>query len=148
MIIFDLTCSAGHAFEGWFRSAEDFDSQSGNTLIACPQCGAREIRRLPSAVHVASRHADTAPMGEAPAPASAASMAPTGRALLKMLADGIAAASEDVGHQFAEEARRIHYREAEARPIRGKASETECAELKEEGIDFLRLPDFQPKDFN
>ena len=149
MIIFDLTCSAGHSFEGWFRSAEDFESQSGKALIACPHCGLKDVRRLPSAVHVATRHADAAPTGESATSASTASFAPsTGRALLKMLADGLAAASEDVGYRFAEEARRIHYQEAEARPIRGKASERECAALEEEGIDFLRMPEFQPKDFN
>ena len=152
MIIFDLTCSSGHTFEGWFRSADDFESQSRKSLIACPHCGATEVRRLPSAVHVATRHTAAAPMEAAGTSASATSMTSmdptTGRALLKMLADGIAAASEDVGYRFAEEARRIHYQEAEARPIRGKASEGECAALEEEGIDFLRMPEYQPKDFN
>jgi hypothetical protein len=46
----------------------------------------------------------------------------------------------DVGEQFAEEARRIHYGETEARAIRGKASVEDARELIEEGIELIALP--------
>ena len=45
-----------------------------------------------------------------------------------------------VGEQFADEARRIHYREADERGIYGEASEDETQELDEEGIDVYRMP--------
>jgi hypothetical protein len=48
--------------------------------------------------------------------------------------------TEDVGERFAEEARKIHYREAPARGIRGVASADEARELTEEGIEVFSFP--------
>jgi len=48
--------------------------------------------------------------------------------------------TEDVGNQFAQEARKIHYKETPERSIRGQATADETAELREEGIDVLPLP--------
>ena len=47
--VFNLGCSAGHRFEGWFASSEDFDAQSARRLIECPVCGDAEVSKLPSA---------------------------------------------------------------------------------------------------
>jgi hypothetical protein len=52
----------------------------------------------------------------------------------------VVANSEDVGERFAEEARKIHYREAPERAIRGVATASECESLVEEGIDVTPLP--------
>jgi hypothetical protein len=52
----------------------------------------------------------------------------------------VMANTEDVGKNFAEEARKMHYGESEERNIRGKASFKETQELLEEGIDVLPLP--------
>ena len=46
----------------------------------------------------------------------------------------------DVGTQFAEEARKIHYGETEQKQIRGQVSAEETRELLEEGIPVLPLP--------
>ena len=61
MIIFDLSCKQEHVFEGWFRSQANYDSQLKNGLIACPHCGSIEIRRVPSAVHLAKTANSPAP---------------------------------------------------------------------------------------
>ncbi len=47
--------------------------------------------------------------------------------------------TEDVGDRFAQEARRIHYRETAERGIRGVATLDECAALAEEGIEVMSL---------
>jgi hypothetical protein len=52
----------------------------------------------------------------------------------------VIANTEDVGERFADEARRIHYGEAEERAIRGQASADERAALREEGIEVHPLP--------
>jgi hypothetical protein len=52
----------------------------------------------------------------------------------------VVASTEDVGERFAEEARRMHYGEAEERSIRGQASREETRALLEEGIPVLPLP--------
>ncbi len=56
------------------------------------------------------------------------------------MARKIMANTEDVGDQFAEEARKIHYGEAKERGIRGQASHDERMELIDEGIDVMPLP--------
>ncbi len=51
----------------------------------------------------------------------------------------IMANTEDVGERFAEEARRIHYGETEARGIRGQTTPDEAQALAEEGIEVVSL---------
>lgn len=55
------------------------------------------------------------------------------------LARQVLARTEDVGEQFADEARRIHYNEAPERAIRGVATPDERAELLDEGIEIFPL---------
>ena len=52
----------------------------------------------------------------------------------------VMAQTEDVGNRFAEEARKIHYGEAESRGIRGQASAEQTQALQEEGIPVVPLP--------
>jgi hypothetical protein len=146
MIIFDLSCSDNHRFEGWFRSAEDFESQQASGLVSCPHCGSASVRRLPSVLHLSSGVSDTHRQTEAPAPASAEAAHPLDA--LRAVVEKIVGNSEDVGNQFAAEARKIHYHEAPERAIRGQASDDDFSALKEEGIDVLRLPIIKPKDLN
>ena len=137
MIIFDLICAQGHAFEGWFASGAEFDRQKEARLVACPVCDGSDIERRPSArVRVAK-----APKG-APAPVPAAqgdAIAGIPPELLAKLRE-VVRNTEDVGERFPEEARKIHYDEAPARSIRGQASREEAQALAEEGIDFSALP--------
>ena len=46
----------------------------------------------------------------------------------------------DVGDNFAEEARKIHYGEAEAEGIYGQATQEERESLKDEGIEIFDMP--------
>ncbi|HEX7687449.1 MAG TPA: DUF1178 family protein, partial [Burkholderiaceae bacterium] len=49
MKVLDLRCAAGHGFEGWFASEDDYGSQRERGLLDCPVCGNADIARLPSA---------------------------------------------------------------------------------------------------
>ena len=136
MKIFDLLCGAGHRFEGWFASAEDYAGQRAKGMVSCPNCGAQEVERVPSA----TRFNTGAPEPAVPvAPAGHDPLALAQKLYSRML-DELLAKSEDVGEQFPEEARRIHYQEAPARSIRGQATQQEHDELVEEGIPVARLP--------
>lgn len=73
------------------------------------------------------------------APLSAAPDTPLAEAL-RTLRDVVERTCEDVGDRFAEEARRIHYGESDARGIRGQASAEEADALRDEGISFSTLP--------
>lgn len=140
MIVFDLLCAQGHAFEGWFASGAEFDRQKEARLVACPVCDGSDVERCPSAkVRVAK--VPQAPRA-APAPVPAAhgdAIAGIPPELLAKLREVVRNA-EDVGERFPEEARRIHYDETPPRSIRGQASREEAEALAEEGIDFSTLP--------
>ena len=60
--------------------------------------------------------------------------------LYSRMLDDLLTKSEDVGKAFPEEARRIYYQEAPARPIRGQATPEEHDALVDEGIPVARLP--------
>jgi hypothetical protein len=139
MKVLNLRCSNDHRFEGWFASDDDFASQGERGLMACPICSDQAITRLPSAprVNLLGRGDDarSAPTVDAVLPAQAEKQAQWLRAMREMIAS-----TEDVGERFAEEARRIHYGEAEQRGIRGRASREDAESLRDEGIEVLSLP--------
>ena len=150
MIVLDLCCSQDHRFEGWFASADAFEEQCARQLVSCPVCGSSTVRRLPSAPYVQTRHAapaDETASGQpakpaAAPPASGSSPRPPAAAVeqvLQML-QHMSRNAEDVGERLPEEARRIHYGEAEVRDIRGQASAEDVEELLDEGIMVLPLP--------
>jgi hypothetical protein len=131
MKVLDLQCPHGHRFEGWFASADDFESQQSRQLVECPICGAKEVSRLPSAprLNLSGAAATTAPVGAQQMQARA----------MRMLRE-ILEKTENVGDRFAEEARRIHYNEAPARSIRGVTTSEDARALVEEGIEVMPLP--------
>ncbi|MEX2239293.1 MAG: DUF1178 family protein [Burkholderiales bacterium] len=135
MKIFDLECGAGHRFEGWFASAEEFAAQRSRGLVGCPSCGAQEVDRVPSATRFNTGAPQPVTRDENPQDPLALA-----QKLYSRMLDELLTRSEDVGTEFPAEARRIHYREAPARTIRGQASQEEHEELIEEGISVLRVP--------
>lgn len=142
MIKYGLSCEHSHEFEGWFSSSADFERQAGASLVSCPVCGSVAITKQMMAPSVATgRQKDAARavvMGQAQKEA-------VGR--LKELVPQIRENSEDVGERFTEEARKIHYGEADARGIMGQATLEQAREMLEEGIDIAPLPVI-PDDLN
>ncbi|HOK10744.1 MAG TPA: DUF1178 family protein [Ottowia sp.] len=152
MKVLDLQCTHGHVFEGWFASEDDFQDQRTRRLVECPLCGDAEVAKLPSAPRLnlggpgTAREAASAPPSmPAPEPAagavSAAVLPPAAlQAAWMHVVRRVMAQTEDVGQRFAEEARRMHYGEAEERAIRGQATPAQTEELLEEGIAVMPLP--------
>jgi hypothetical protein len=157
MKVLDLQCRFGHRFEGWFGSQADYDAQRERGLVTCPVCNDSEITKMLSAPRLNLGHgaapepkqmegspgAGSAAGSTPSAPADAASAAPAlpdvapetlqqmQAAMMKMVRH-VMANTEDVGTQFAEEARKIH--------IRGQATRDETEALIDEGIDVMALP--------
>ncbi len=143
MIVFNLSCSNDHRFDGWFRSPEDFESQQGGGLVDCPFCGDKQITKHLSAPRINSgaQESPTAAESREPREVMAASMLPDLQAhMLRQFKSFIQDNTENVGAQFAEVARRMHYGEEKHRNIRGRVSAQESAELREEGIETVNLP--------
>lgn len=130
MIVFDMACSQGHIFEGWFDSPESFEKQNSKNLVSCPYCDDTDIRRVLSPVAVKKSGTETQAV---PSPIDY-------RKLAKEVINYINKNSEDVGPKFAAEALKIHYGVAEKRSIRGTATLDEEKTLKEEGVDFFKFP--------
>ena len=132
MKVLDLQCPHGHRFEGWFASADDFESQLSRKLVECPICAATEVSRVPSAPRLNLSGANDAQQ-------AAASLQDLQAHAMRALRE-VLAKTENVGERFAEEARRIHYQEAPARSIRGVTTPEDAHALLEEGIEVMPLP--------
>jgi len=156
MLVVDLHCEHGHHFEGWFASADDMHSQRERGLLSCPVCGSSDVTRRPSAPHLNvsgirdegrstshERQESDRPAGGSARPATPE--LPTDpqaafQALMLKAVREVLDKTEDVGTEFADEARRIHHGDAPQRPIRGQSDAEEVEALKEEGIDVFTLP--------
>ena len=121
MILFNLTCASGHEFEAWFRNGDAYSDQAAKGVISCPDCGGTDVRKAPMA------------------PSLGKGVAKREDALAE-LRRAVESQFENVGGNFAETARRIHYGEAEARPIYGEATAEEVRDLIDEEIPVLPLP--------
>ena len=145
MIRFALRCAEGHRFESWFASGAEFDRLQAAGLLSCAVCGVARLGKDLMAPNV-SAGSDRAPPrgaaapGEAAAPISLAAPASPAEQALTELRRSIEAASENVGRDFAAEARRIHAGEAPVRPIIGEARPAEAKALIEDGVPIAPLP--------
>ena len=141
MKVLDLQCGSQHVFEGWFASEDDFASQHSRGLVACPMCGDTHITKKLSAPRLNLGHNREAPKSSRQDVATIPPDTPDTslQAAWMALARRVLANTEDVGSNFAEEARRIHYGETPQRGIRGQASPAETEALLDEGISVLPL---------
>ncbi len=131
MISFNLNCSKGHEFGGWFPNSADFEKQAKKKQIACPTCGDTAVAKSVMAPAVTAKSTVKAERR-----AEAVKL----RKMLNEVRDHVEKNFDDVGDQFPEEARRIYYGESESRDIYGNASDEEAEDLVEEGVPVGRLP--------
>lgn len=128
MILFDLRCKDGHAFEAWFRDSAAYEVQVAAGDLACPVCGSAEVSKALMAPAVNSR------------PKLDAAQAAEAMRVWRRVQNHIEKNFDHVGPRFAEEARKIHHGEAEKRSIYGEATKTEAKELRDEGIEVNQIP--------
>ena len=152
MIRYRLNCDHGHDFEAWFASIAAYDRQADQGLLSCAECGSVKVEKAIMAPSIsAGRERGFEPPASgpqlptvalsAPPPVPHAAALPAEIATkLREIREFVRANAEDVGPRFAEEARKIHYEETEARGIYGEATRREALELLEEGITVMPLP--------
>lgn len=133
MIVYRIKCDQGHEFEAWFKDGATFDRQAAAGEVACPECGATQVRKAPMAPRVHSGRAKETAARQEDARRRAA-------AALSKLQEHVERNFDNVGERFAEEARKIHYGEVEARGIYGQATAEQCSELDDEGIEVAAMP--------
>ncbi|MBB3644989.1 hypothetical protein FHX14_001152 [Rhizobium sp. BK619] len=142
MIRYSLTCDNAHEFEGWFSESADFDRQIATGFLTCPVCHSAAVSKLLMAPSVS-----TARKKDERQTLAMDAMRQEALQKLKEAVAAVKANSEDVGTQFPEEARKIHYGEADARGIIGQATVDEAQALLEEGIEIAAIPAL-PEDVN
>jgi len=138
MILFKLKCASGHEFEGWFRDGATFNRQNARGQVACPECGSGEVDKAP----MAPRPMRAASSDAANKPPRAEDV----RRALQVLRRHVETHCENVGPQFAAEARAIHNGTASARGIYGDATPEDSRALADDGIEFQTIPWVAPSD--
>jgi len=128
MIRYDLKCAKGHRFESWFGSSADYDKLMAARMVSCAVCGEGDVEKAIMAPRVSK--------GKRPlsAPASPAEQA------VKELRKKIEANADNVGTNFAAEARAMHDGDVPERPIYGEAKIEEAKSLINDGIPVAPLP--------
>ena len=167
MIRYTVRCEAGHEFEGWYRDSKTYETLQAAGAVSCPDCGSTVVRRAPMAPALsgtkATQRSAPAPDGQddgATADSPAASPVPAAGPGLPVSAEDtkkvhvmgkireamveirrhVEKNADYVGPKFADEARKIHYGETQERSIYGEATDAESDALRDEGIEFGRIP--------
>ncbi len=142
MKVIDLKCGFEHCFEGWFSSEDDFLEQCNRSLVQCPVCGDQRISKKPSAprlVRSINRTKVAERADESPDVSESVALQTYQKEMIA-LTRLIIANTVDMGAEFSNEARKMHYGESPDRAIRGTATIQEARSLIEEGIDVIALP--------
>jgi hypothetical protein len=132
MIAYDLQCSHGHTFEGWFEDRKTYLDQQKKGLISCPVCNDTGVDIIPSTFGIKS-----SPAYRSRPPSSEEAVL---EKISKQAIEFVEKNFDDVGCEFAKEALKIHYGAAEPRNIRGVSTKEEEKTLQEEGIQFFKIP--------
>ncbi|MDH3575484.1 MAG: DUF1178 family protein [Desulfobacteraceae bacterium] len=130
MIAYDLQCVNGHSFEGWFEDRKAYEEQKKKSLIACPVCNSSSIARVPSTFAIKSSN----PLKEF------SDQQADLENISKKIVDFVEKNFDDVGTDFTKEALKMHYGVSKARNIRGVSTKEEEKTLKEEGVQFFKVP--------
>jgi len=141
VIHYSLVCDKSHKFDGWFSTAAAYESQKTRGLVTCPICLTNAVDKALMApaigragserVSLSIGHPQHAQLREA----------------MVALRNKVTSEADYVGDKFAEEARKIHFKEVDKRGIYGEASREEVAALVEDGVDFMPLPSI-PEEHN
>ena len=131
MIKYNLVCECGKNFESWFSSSSEYDLLKRNLLINCMYCNSTSIKISIMAPNLASKSNKILKKNKLE------------KKILKQLLNFrkyVEKNCKDVGDNFPQEARSIHYDKKTSKGIYGKATQEETAELLEEGIEVTTIP--------
>ena len=134
MIHYSLICENDHKFDGWFRNAEAYEQQHERGIVTCPVCTSNKVDKALMAPSVSRATSDKVSLSIGHPEQQQL------RAAMLALRDKVVNEADYVGDKFAEEARKIHFKEVDARGIYGEATREEVTGLIEEGVDFMPLP--------
>jgi len=138
MIKYSLRCSDGHNFEAWFSSSKAYEDQTQDSLVLCPLCDSREIKKNIMSPNI----------GKKGNKSNINNDVKKIEVMMNKVRKHVEKNYEYVGKKFPEEARAMHYEEKESKDIYGESSIEEAKELIEEGIDIHPIPGINKKTKN
>ena len=136
MIKYQLRCRCTHEFEGWFPDSKQYIKQKNKAMINCPMCDSTAVDKAIMAPAVKTSKSTAQPnedfmvMGE------------SADDILRKLNRKIKKDFQDVGKNFAKEARKAH-RGKRDQKFYGKPTKEETNKLLDEGIDLFAVPDYK-----
>ncbi len=140
MIVFDLECINGHAFEGWFEDKDDLDRQMEQAVLQCPVCETTSIIKKVHPISIKTSSSSSMPCGRN----HTADDTPECRAMMEQMLGNLSRHLEqnfeDVGTSFADKALKMHYGVCEHKNIRGTTTREEEKILKKEGVPMFKIP--------
>mgnify|MGYP001171768297 CR=1 FL=1 len=131
MIKYNLVCKCGETFESWFSNSKEFDSLCKKKLIKCISCESSSVKKTVMAPNLSSKSNKLSGKSKLE------------KNIKKQLLDirkYVEKNCKNVGENFTQEARNIHYDKKKSKGIYGKASPEETVELIEEGIEVATIP--------
>ena len=135
MIKYQLRCKCEHEFEGWFPSSKEYTRQKNKGMIQCPMCDSASVDKAIMAPSVKITKPKKVPddymvMGE------------SAEQILRRLNKKIKKDFQDVGKNFAKEARKAHKGKRDQK-FYGRPTTDETNKLLDEGIDLFAVPDYK-----
>ena len=136
MIKYQLRCRCTHEFEGWFPDSKEYKKQKNKGMIQCPMCDSTSVDKAIMAPAVKTSKIKAQPdedfmvMGE------------SADQILRKLNKKIKSDFQDVGKNFAKEARKAHKGKRDQK-FYGKPTKEETNKLLDEGIDLFAVPDYK-----
>ena len=131
MIKYNLICECEKIFESWFSSSAEYDVLMRKKLINCIYCDSTSIKKTIMAPNL---------FGKSNEISKKAKLEKDMKKQLLEFRRYIEKNCKNVGANFPQEARSIHYDNKTSKGIYGKATLEETAELLEEGIDVATIP--------
>ena len=131
MIKYNLICKCGKVFESWFSGSTEFDLLSKKKLISCIYCESTSVKKSIMAPNLSSKSNENTKKFKLE------------KKIKKELLNFrryIEKNCKNVGDNFTQEARSIHYDKKTSKGIYGKATPKETSELLDEGIEVATIP--------
>ena len=131
MIKYNLLCKCGKEFESWFSSSNEYDNLKKRKLVTCINCNSTLVKKSIMSPNLTSKSNKDKKKIQ---------LQKDIKKQLLNFRKYVEKNCKDVGDNFPQEARKIHYDKKTSKGIYGKATPEETAELLEEGIEVETIP--------
>jgi hypothetical protein len=144
-IKFSLVCECSAKFEGWFPGNKEYEEQVSAGKLLCPMCDSANVRKDIMAPNIGKKSIQknkNAAIDTKQLVGDEMVMGGKARHLIRQIHKHVEKNFENVGKNFAKEARKAHRGDRD-QEFYGKPSKKEIKDLVKEGIDLFQVPDIK-----